>query len=65
VMLLGSVALAKPVWHNMPKIMRKDIKRYHRLERKEIRKDERIQKQDDRLHVKQSVSRPSEGSSVS
>lgn len=65
VVLLASVGLDKTERHQMPKIMRKDIKQYYRMERKGIRKDERIQKQNDRLHVKQSFSRPSEGSSVS
>ena len=53
---LGSVDLDKFEWRKMPRIMRKDIKRYYKLERQEIRKDERIQKQNDRLHDKQSVS---------
>ena len=42
---LGSVDLDKVKWQRMPRLMRKDIKRYYKLERQEIRKDERIQKQ--------------------
>ena len=53
---LGSVDLDKVKWQRMPRLMRKDIKRYYKLERQEIRKDERIQKQNDRLHDEQSVS---------
>ena len=53
---LGSVDLDKVKWQRMPRLMRKDIKRYYKLERQEIRKDERVQKQNDRLHGKQSVS---------
>ena len=54
---LGSIDLDKVEWRKMPRIMRKDIKRYYKLERQEIRKDERVQKQNDRLHNKQSVGR--------
>lgn len=54
---LGSLDLDKFEWRKMPRIMRKDIKRYYKLERQEIRKDERVQKQNDRLHNKQSVGR--------
>ena len=54
---LGSVDLEKVKWQRMPRLMRKDIKRYYKLERQEIRKDERVQKQNDRLHNKQSVGR--------
>ena len=53
---LGSIDLDKVEWRKMPRIMRKDIKRYYKLERQEIRKDERVQKQNDRLHGKQSDS---------
>ena len=45
---LGSIDLDKVEWRKMPRIMRKDIKRYYKLERQEIRKDERVQKQNDR-----------------
>ena len=53
---LGSLDWDKLEWRNMPRIMRKDIRRYYKLERQEIRKNERVQKQNDRLHGKQSVS---------
>ena len=53
---LGSVDLDKVKLQRMPRLMRKDIKRYYKLERQEIRKDERIQKQNDRLYDEQSVS---------
>jgi hypothetical protein len=53
---LGSVDLDRVEWLRMPRLMRKDIKRYYKLERKEIRKDERVQKQNDRLYDEQSVS---------
>ena len=53
---LGSIDLDKVEWRKMPRIMRKDIKRYYKLERQEIRKDERVQKQNDRLYDEQSVS---------
>ena len=53
---LGSVDLDKVKWQRMPRLLRKDIKRYYKLERQEIRKDERIQKQNDRLYDEQSVS---------
>ena len=53
---LGSIDLDKVEWRKMPRIMRKDIKRYYKLERQEIRKDERVQKQNDRLHGEQSFS---------
>ena len=53
---LGSIDLDKVEWRKMPRIMRKDIKRYYKLERQEIRKDERVQKQNDRLHDEQSFS---------
>ena len=53
---LGSVDLDKVKWQRMPRLMRKDIRRYYKLERQEIRKDERIQKQNDRLYDEQSVS---------
>ena len=53
---LGSVDLDKVKWQRMPRLMRKDIKRYYKLERQEIRKDERIQKQNDRLYDEQGVS---------
>ena len=44
---LGSVDLDKVRWQKMPRLMRKDIRRYYKLERQEIRKDERVQKQND------------------
>ena len=47
---LGSVDLDKVRWQKMPRLMRKDIRRYYKLERQEIRKDERVQKQNDRLY---------------
>ena len=53
---LGSVDLYKVRWQKMPRLMRKDIRRYYKLERQEIRKDERVQKQNDRLYDEQSVS---------
>ena len=53
---LGSVDLDKVKWQRMPRLMRKDIKRYYKLERQEIRKDERVQKQNDRLYDEQGVS---------
>ena len=53
---LGSVDLEKVKWQRMPRLMRKDIKRYYKLERQEIRKDERVQKQNDRLYDEQGVS---------
>ena len=52
---LGSVDLDKVRWQKMPRLMRKDIRRYYKLERQEIRKDERVQKQNDRLYDEQSV----------
>ena len=53
---LGSLDWDKLEWRNMPRIMRKDIRRYYKLERQEIRKNERVQKQNDRLYDEQSVS---------
>ena len=53
---LGSLDWDKLEWRNMPRIMRKDIRRYYKLERQEIRKDERVQKQNDRLYDEQGVS---------
>ena len=53
---LGSIDLDKVEWRKMARIMRKDIKRYYKLERQEVRKDERVQKQNDRLHDEQSFS---------
>ena len=53
---LGSLDWDKLEWRNMPRIMRKDIKRYYKLERQEIRKNERVQKQNDRLYDEQGVS---------
>ena len=44
--------------------MRKDIKRYYKLERQEIRKDERVQKQNDRLHDEQGFSRSIQSSRI-
>ena len=35
---LGSIDLDKVHWRSMPRIMRKDIRRYYKLEKKEIRK---------------------------
>ena len=52
---LGSIDLDKVEWRKMPRMMRKDVKRYYKLERQEIRKDERVQKQNDRLYDEQSV----------
>ena len=52
---LGSVDLDKVRWQKMPRLMRKDIRRYYKLERQEIRKDERVQKQNDRLYDEQGV----------
>ena len=52
---LGSVDLDKVKWQKMPRLMRKDIRRYYKLERQEIRKDERVQKQNDRLYDEQGV----------
>ena len=53
---LGSLDWDKLEWLNMPRIMRKDIRRYYKLERQEIRKNERVQKQNDRLYDEQGVS---------
>ena len=53
---LGSLDWDKLEWRNMPRIMRKDIRRYYKLERQEIRKNERVQKQNDRLYDEQGVS---------
>ena len=53
---LGSVDLDKVRWQKMPRLMRKDIRRYYKLERQEIRKDERVQKQNDRLYDEQGFS---------
>ena len=53
---LGSLDWDKLEWRDMPRIMRKDIKRYYKLERQEIRKDEREQKQNDRLYDEQGFS---------
>ena len=53
---LGSVDLDKVKWQRMPRLMRKDIRRYYKLERQEIRKNERVQKQNDRLYDEQGVS---------
>ncbi len=61
---LGSIDLDKVEWRKMPRIMRKDIKRYYKLERQEIRKDERVQKQNDRLHDEQSFSRSIQSSRI-
>ena len=60
---LGSVDLDKLEWRKIPRIMRQDIKRYHKLERKEIRKNER-EEQNDRLYDEQGVSRPSKSISI-
>ena len=61
---LGSIDLDKVEWRKMPRIMRKDIKRYYKLERQEVRKDERVQKQNDRLHDEQSFSGSIQSSSI-
>ena len=61
---LGSVDLDKVKWQRMPRLMRKDIRRYYKLERQEIRKDERIQTQNDRLYDEQSVSGSIQSSSI-
>jgi len=61
---LGSLDWDKIELRNMPRIMRKDIKRYYKLERKEIRKNERVQKQNDRLHDEQGVSRSIESTGI-
>ena len=53
---LGSLDWDKLEWRDMPRIMRKDIRRYYKLERQEIRKNERVQKQYDRLYDEQGVS---------
>ena len=53
---LGSLDWDKLEWRDMPRIMRKDIRRYYKLERQEIRKNERVQKQNDRLYDEQGVS---------
>ena len=63
--VMGSVDLDQVSWHKLPRIMRKDIRRYYKLENKEIRNNERIQKKYDRLYDEQSTSRPSEGFGVS
>ena len=61
---LGSIDLDKVEWRKMPRIIRKDIKRYYKLERQEIRKDERVQKQNDRLHDEQGFSRSIQSSRI-
>ena len=61
---LGSIDLDKVEWRKMPRIMRKDIKRYYKLERQEIRKDERVQKQNDRLYDDQGFSRSVKSSRI-
>ena len=61
---LGSIDLDKVEWRKMPRIMRKDIKRYYKLERQEIRKDERVQKQNDRLYDEQGFSRSVKSSRI-
>ena len=63
--VLGSVDLDQVSWHKLPRIMRKDVKRYYKLEVKEIRKDERIQKKYDRLYDEQSTSRSIKGFGIS
>ncbi len=60
---LGSVDLDKISWRKMPRIMRKDIKRYYKLERKEIRKYER-EKQNDRLYDEQGFGRSVKSSRI-
>jgi len=61
---LGSIDLDKVEWRKMPRMMRKDVKRYYKLERQEIRKDERVQKQNDRLHDEQGFSRSVQSSRI-
>ena len=61
---LGSLDWDKIELRNMPRIMRKDIKRYYKLERQEIRKDERVQKQNDRLYDEQGFSRSVKSSRI-
>ena len=61
---LGSVDLDRVEWLRMPRLMRKDIKRYYKLERKEIRKDERVQKKNDRLYDEQGFSRSVKSSRI-
>ena len=61
---LGSVDLDKVRWQKMPRLMRKDIRRYYKLERQEIRKDERVQKQNDRLYDEQGFSRSVKSSRI-
>jgi len=61
---LGSIDLDKVEWRKMPRIMRKDIKRYYKLERQEIRKDERVQKKNDRLYDEQGFSRSVKSSRI-
>ena len=61
---LGSIDLDKVEWRKIPRIMRKDIKRYYKLERQEIRKDERVQKQNDRLYDEQGFSRSVKSSRI-
>ena len=61
---LGSIDLDKVEWRKMPRIIRKDIKRYYKLERQEIRKDERVQKQNDRLYDEQGFSRSVKSSRI-
>ena len=48
--ILGSVNLDKVAWQKIPRIMRKDIRKYYKLESKEDRTNERIQKKYDRLY---------------
>jgi len=60
---LGSVDLDKISWRKMPRIMRKDIKRYYKLERKEIRKYER-EEQNDRLYDEQGFGRSSKSTGI-
>ena len=61
---LGSLDWDKLEWRNMPRIMRKDIRRYYKLERQEIRKNERVQKQNDRLYDEQGFSRSVKSSRI-
>jgi hypothetical protein len=61
---LGSIDLDKVHWRSMPRIMRKDIRRYYKLEKKEIRKNER-KEQNGRLHDEQSVGRSSQSVGIS
>ena len=47
---LGSMDLDKVKWQKMPRLMRKDIRRYYKLERQEIRKTLKKIKRLDDIH---------------